>query len=93
MRVVLDTDVMVAALRSQKGASQQLLLAALDCRFTLLVSVALMLEYEAVLTWPANLKEAGATREEVGDIFGRPWISVDACPHSVLVETAIEGPG
>lgn len=69
MRVVLDTDVMVAALRSQKGASQQLLLAALDCRFTLLVSVALMLEYEAVLTWPANLKEAGATREEVGDIL------------------------
>ena len=60
---------MVAAPRSQKGASHQLLLDALDRRFTLLVSVAMMLEYEAVLTRPANLKEAGANREDVGNIL------------------------
>ena len=46
---VLDTDVIVAALRSDRGASRQLLLAALNREFELLLSVPLMLEYEAVL--------------------------------------------
>jgi predicted nucleic acid-binding protein len=49
---VLDTDVMVAAMRSSEGASRQLLLGALDRRFELLLSVPLILEYEAVLTSP-----------------------------------------
>jgi predicted nucleic acid-binding protein len=47
---VLDTGVLVAALRSSMGASRQLLIAALDGRFELLLSVPLLLEYEAVLT-------------------------------------------
>jgi len=56
---VLDTDVMVAALRSDRGASRQLLLAALDRQFELLLSVPLILEYEAVLTRPEHLARAG----------------------------------
>jgi predicted nucleic acid-binding protein len=52
---VLDTDVIVAALRSDRGASRQLLLAALKRRFGLLLSVPLILEYEAVLTRPQHL--------------------------------------
>jgi predicted nucleic acid-binding protein len=36
---VLDTDVIVAALRSDRGASRQLLLAALNQQFELLLSV------------------------------------------------------
>jgi predicted nucleic acid-binding protein len=48
VRVVLDTDVMVAALRSSRGASRQLLFFALNRRFDLLLYVPLMLEYEAV---------------------------------------------
>jgi putative PIN family toxin of toxin-antitoxin system len=47
---VLDTDVMVAATRSRKGASRQLLIGALDNAFDVLLSVPLLLEYEAVLT-------------------------------------------
>lgn len=47
---MLDTDVVVAALRSDTGASRQLLLAALDEEYSLLLSVALALEYEAVVT-------------------------------------------
>ena len=35
MRMVLDTDVLVAAFRSERGASRQLLIAALDERFDL----------------------------------------------------------
>jgi len=52
---VLDTNVMVAALRSDRGASRQLLLAALDRHFELLLSVPLIPEYEAVLTRAQHL--------------------------------------
>ena len=62
---VLDTDVMVAAFRSQQGASRQLLLCALDRQFELLLSVPLMLEYEAVLTRPEHLAVCGLSRGEV----------------------------
>jgi len=48
MRLVLDADVLVAAFRSERGASRQLLIAALDERFVLLAPTALWLEYEAV---------------------------------------------
>lgn len=66
---VLDTDVMVAALRSDRGASRQLLLAALYRRFDLLLSVPLMLEYEAVLTRPEHLKASGLQRWEVEQVL------------------------
>jgi putative PIN family toxin of toxin-antitoxin system len=62
---VLDMDVLVAALRSSRGASRQLLLGALDHRFELLLSVPLVLEYEAVLTRPENLAACGLRGEEV----------------------------
>jgi putative PIN family toxin of toxin-antitoxin system len=62
---VLDTDVLVAALRSSRGASRQLLLGALDHRFELLLSVSLVLEYEAVLTRPEHLAACGLRGEEV----------------------------
>lgn len=69
MRVVLDTDVLVAALRSDQGASRQLLLAALDRRFVMLVSVPLMLEYEAVLTREEHLAAAGITANDVDTVL------------------------
>jgi putative PIN family toxin of toxin-antitoxin system len=69
MRLVLDTDVVVAALRSDRGASRQLLLAAFDGRMEMLVSVPLVLEYEAVLTRPQLLKDVAITTEEVGSIL------------------------
>ncbi len=48
MRLVLDTNIVVAGLRSPTGASAALLDRALSGALTLLVSVALALEYEAV---------------------------------------------
>lgn len=69
MRLVLDTDVVVAALRSDRGASRQLLLAAFDARMEMLVSVPLVLEYEAVLTRSQLLKDAAMTIEEAGSIL------------------------
>jgi putative PIN family toxin of toxin-antitoxin system len=69
LRLVLDTDVMVAALRSDRGASRQLLVAALDGVFELLASVPLMIEYEAVLTRPEHLEAMGLTSIEVNQVL------------------------
>lgn len=66
---MLDTDVMVAALRSSSGASRQLLLGALNYRFELLLSVPLMLEYQAALTRPEHLAACGLTGGEVEKIL------------------------
>jgi len=52
---VLDTSVLVAAVRSQKGASRELLRMVLEGELRPLVSVPLVLEYEAVLTRPEHL--------------------------------------
>jgi putative PIN family toxin of toxin-antitoxin system len=69
LRYVLGTDVMVAALRSDQGASRQLLLAALNKHFDLLLSVPLILEYEAVLTRPEHLTASGLSSKEVGRLL------------------------
>jgi putative PIN family toxin of toxin-antitoxin system len=66
---VLDTDVLVAAFRSDAGASRQVLDAARARRFQLLLSVPLMLEYESVLTRPENLAASGASREDVSAVL------------------------
>jgi putative PIN family toxin of toxin-antitoxin system len=66
---VLDTDVIVAALRSDKGASRQLLLAALNQQFELLLSVPLILEYEAVLTRPQHLTASGLSSAEASHVL------------------------
>ena len=65
LRLVLDTDVVVAGFASAAGASRRLLLAALDGEVRLLLSTPLLLEYEAVLTRPPVLAMAGVTAEEV----------------------------
>lgn len=69
MRLVLDTDIMVAAFRSDQGASRRLLVMALDGVFELLASVPLMIEYEAVLTRSQHLEASGLTASEVNEIL------------------------
>lgn len=64
-RVVLDTTVLIAALRSDRGASRVLLTQALHGEFTLLASVPLMLEYEAVATRAEHLEASGLSAEDV----------------------------
>lgn len=65
MRLVLDTDVLVAGLRSRTGASRRLLMLLDQGRYQSIVSVAMMLEYEAVLTRPENLRAFGLTQQEI----------------------------
>lgn len=65
MRYVLDTSVLVAGLRSQTGASRRMLVLLYRGRYQAIASVAMMLEYEAVLIRPENLKAFGLTTDEV----------------------------
>ena len=104
VRFVLDTAVVVAATRSDAGASRQLVLAALDKRFKLLLSVALALEYEAVLKRSEQIAVSRATIQDIDKLldaliavsrpvhrafFWRPLLR-DADDEMVL-ETALSG--
>lgn len=60
---------MVASIRSDRGASRQLLLCALDGRIDVLVSVPLMVEYEAVLTRQEHLDASGLTAGEINEVL------------------------
>ena len=77
MRVVLDTDVVVAAFRSAHGASRRCLLFGLEGRITLLVSAPLLFEYEAVLTRPQHLAASGASVDDVALVLDDVAVSAD----------------
>jgi putative PIN family toxin of toxin-antitoxin system len=69
MRLVLDTDVVVAGLISPAGASRRLLELALEGRLRLLASVALYLEYESVALRPDILALASLSRGQMTKFF------------------------
>ena len=78
--MVLDTSVLVAALRSQQGASNLLVEAVLTGRIRPLLSVPLVLEYEAVLKRPDQLIAFHLTASEVDRML------VAICTVGVLVQ-------
>lgn len=65
MRVVLDTSVIVAALRSREGASFRLISLLEQGRFDVAISVPLLFEYEDVL---ARQLDAGLFTQEDIDV-------------------------
>ena len=95
---------MVAAIRSDRGASRELLVGVLERRFISLMSVPLMIEYESVMTRPEHLEASRLSREDVQvlldavattaeavtlDYLWRPSLA-DADDDMVL-ETAVNG--
>ncbi|MEX2272875.1 MAG: PIN domain-containing protein [Vicinamibacterales bacterium] len=66
MRVGLDSSVLVAALRSRRGASIEVLRLLRNRRFAVAVSVPLVLEYESHLL--RHAEELGLAREEATGI-------------------------
>ncbi|HEX7730797.1 MAG TPA: putative toxin-antitoxin system toxin component, PIN family [Terracidiphilus sp.] len=68
MRIVLETSVLVAAMRSSSGASNALLRLALEGKLKPLISVPLVLEYEAVLTRHEHLLAARMDPGEVSNL-------------------------
>src|SRR6202035_1711954 len=71
MRLVLDTDVIIAAVRSPRGASAALLLAIDDGLAELLVTVPLFLEYEAVCSRPEHMLASGLRAPDLAVFFDR----------------------
>lgn len=69
MRIVLDSSAVVAAIRSDRGASRLLLVAALNRRLDLLISVPLLIEYEAVLNRAEHLKASGLSADDIAALL------------------------
>ena len=85
MRLVVDTNVVVAAFRSASGASNELLRQAVAGTVRLLCSTALFLEYEAVLGRPEVREATGHAPEDVEAVMDA--IAVIAEPIDVHFTT------
>jgi putative PIN family toxin of toxin-antitoxin system len=92
MRVVLDTDVMVAAIRSDAGASRRLLVAALQQEFTLLLSVPLVIEYQSVMARPEHLTAAGLSAAQVDTLLDAVVRVSEAVRLAFLWRPALKDP-
>jgi putative PIN family toxin of toxin-antitoxin system len=66
---VFDTNILVAAFRSRRGASHELLRRLVEGELTGLVSNTLLTEYEAVLTREVVLVASWATAEDVAAVL------------------------
>jgi putative PIN family toxin of toxin-antitoxin system len=69
MKLVLDTDVLVAAVRSRQGASAAWLRAGLRREAEMLVSVPLMVQYESVILRPEHRAASGLSVGELGELL------------------------
>ena len=65
MNYVLDTNVLVAGIRSPRGATAEILRRVLQKQVPVVCSVPLFLEYEAVLLRPAQLSAAEVSEADV----------------------------
>jgi putative PIN family toxin of toxin-antitoxin system len=92
VRIVLDTAILVAAVRSPNGASRQLLLSALGRKYTVLASVALILEYEAVLTREEHLLASGLTAQEMNALIDSVVSVAEPVRLSFLVRPMLRDP-
>jgi putative PIN family toxin of toxin-antitoxin system len=68
-RLILDTNILVAATRNAQGPSFALVQHIRYARARMFCSPALFLEYEAVLKRPAHLQTSGLTTEDVDAIL------------------------
>lgn len=69
LRIVIDTDVLAAAVDSPAGASRQLLIELLDVRIQLVLSTALMLEYEVEIMRPERLARSRLMADGVREVL------------------------
>jgi putative PIN family toxin of toxin-antitoxin system len=69
VRLVLDTCVIVSAFRSLNGASRKLIDMFDSGRYEILLSTALLLEYEVVLTRPEHMQVHNFSIAEISEIL------------------------
>ena len=89
----MDTNVVVAGLRSPSGASAKLLEMALDRQFSLVLSVALALEFEAVCNDPSQRIASGLSEEEVNQIISSLCTVADPVSVHLLWRPQLRDPG
>ena len=80
LRVVLDTNVLIAGLRSPDGASFQLLQRLGTEAFSLCISVPLVLEYESVAK--RQSRELGLSFADIDDVLD--YVCSIAEPHAIF---------
>ncbi len=78
-QVVIDTNVIITAQRSKRGASSKLMSLIGTNRFAIHVSVPLVFEYEAVLL--QQREQLALTPEEVADVVDA--LCALAIPHKI----------
>ena len=103
-RVVLDTSVIVSALRSATGASNQILRQVAASQLSPLLTPALFLEYEEVLKRPGQIVAHGLSMDEIDSFLAalasaaepvtvrfqwRPQLSDPG--DEMVLETAVNG--
>jgi putative PIN family toxin of toxin-antitoxin system len=93
MRCVLDTNVIVAAMRSPIGASSGLLMAARRSEVTLLANVALALEYEATCQLAEHRLVAGLDLDDVGIFIDAVLAMVEPVETHFLWRPQLRDPG
>jgi putative PIN family toxin of toxin-antitoxin system len=69
LRVVLNTSIVVAALRSRRGASSIVLRLVAEGRIVALATTALFLEYEDVLARPEQRAADGLSARQIEDVL------------------------
>jgi putative PIN family toxin of toxin-antitoxin system len=92
MRLVLDTSVLVAAVRSNTGASNGLVEAALLKKFTLIATTNLFFEYEAVLTRPEHLVASGLCADKIRELLDALAAVVEEVHPSYLWRAQLRDP-
>jgi putative PIN family toxin of toxin-antitoxin system len=95
MKCVLDTDVVVAGIRSPTGASAELLRMARHDKFRPLLSVALVLEYEAVATRPEHRLATGLAEIDILSVIDMLvdkgiWVRIDFLYRPLVRDPADE---
>jgi putative PIN family toxin of toxin-antitoxin system len=89
--IVLDTNVLLAALRSKRGASQQLIRLIGQDHFRLNISVALALEYEAVCKRKHLLPDWN--NEEIDDLLLYLFTVANLFPSVARRRPILQDPG
>jgi putative PIN family toxin of toxin-antitoxin system len=93
MEIVMDTDVMVAAMRSPQGASRAWLRAVLLKEVELILSVPLILQYEAVLHRPEHLMACKMSKREVNSVLDNLSAVCKRVKVSYLWRPMLKDPG
>ena len=93
MRCVLDTNVIVAGMRSPRGASAALLISARRSELTLVANVALALEYEAICQMAEHRMAAGLSQEQVGIFLDAVLAMADPVESHFMWRPQLRDPG